>query len=177
VLDGIGFCVLRQIPAINYNLTAELIKGAENRLTWASISVSVEVCAQYHSFAPSRAAESIQRTYFQVISHYKLVLSLKFTATAGNQALGTFFFGMCHHLTTKYFSCTAIRALQSDIQTPLITSDGKVLLVCADRQHCLAAMSFVGAIDLQVSSLPASWLHEDVGEIHAATVRAGLILL
>jgi hypothetical protein len=112
-----------------------------------------------------------------MISCYELMLSLKFTVRARNQTLGTFTFCMALHLTTKYFSCTAIWTLHSDIQTPLITSGGKVLLVCTDLQHCLAAMLPVGAVNFQLSSLPASWLHEHVGEILGVTVRAGLILL
>ena len=65
---------------------------------------------------------------------------------------------MCLHLPTKYFSCAVIGAVQFDIQTAITISGGEVFFTLLNLQHCLAAMLFVGAVHLQLLSLPVRML-------------------
>ena len=111
-----------------------------------------------------------------MVSRYIVVLPLKVTVGTGKRTLGTFLLGMCLHCASKYCSSTVIWAFQYNVQTPSVITSGKVLFILTNLEHNLAAMAFVAAVDLQLPNLSAGRLHEYMGEVLAATVRAGLVL-
>ena len=84
---------------------------------------------------------------------------------------------MCLHLFTNYFSKTVIWALQFDIETAFVISDGKVFLAFTSLESDLAAMLLVGAIHLQLFSFPVGLLHEHMSVVPTTTMRTGILSL
>lgn len=122
------------------------------------------------------AGYRVQRAFSLVFSRYELVFSLHLTVTAQVRTFGTLLLDMPWRLTTEHLSRAVIRAGHLDIQTAFAIGGGKMISILTDLELCIAAMLFVGAVDLEFSDLPAGLLHENVGEVLAVTVRARLVL-
>ena len=153
--------VLLQVFMNDINLAAQPTERAGYRPQRTCISMGFQPFPHQFLPTPQRTREGEHGTPINVFPCNELILSYTVAQTAVDRSPGTLCLSVFLHLTSKYNSFAFIWAGQCDVQASIVVGSRDMVSILSYLELFLAAMLSVGAVDLQLSNLPAFLLQEN----------------